>query len=594
MKQLSFFKVIRILLSIRLQKLKWRLAPEVLVSIARGLILGFGISAMHLLFDSVENTLRDPSVGWSLIVQAVLILASVIVSEQFLTQADNYLRETNDLLMRGEILSRINRKAAGIDPIAYENTSHLENIEKANEGAEYSAYLSRSFIELFAFFLPFLAYVGWYLYSLRPLLLLAMLFVFAPTIVCQIIRSRIISKLENQSAPIRRQFEHYEAAMCRREFLKETRQLGAFNFFFGRYLKSLKLLNTAIWKAEGTSKKIEIVMQIITIAGYGGVLLLLMFSLRDGIITIGAFAAVFAAIERIFDVVNGMILWGFFSDVSENLAYSRNVVAFYNLPERDGDDSPVHICDIELKNVSFSYPGREDNAVTDISLKIGKNETIAIVGENGAGKSTLVKLITGIYLPTTGQALINGNDMRTFSMRGLFANISGIFQRYQKYKMTVRENIVISQGHPVAATDDDTPVFEKATVAGVEIESGSYPDGMDTILSREFDGVDLSGGQWQRVAIARGLYRNHQLIVLDEPTAAIDPIEETAVYNKFVEFTKNMTGILVTHRLGSAKIADRIIVMDAGRIVEEGSHESLIGQDGKYAEMYHAQSKWYS
>jgi len=593
MRQLSFFKVIGILLSIRLQKLKWRFAPEVLVSIARGLILGFGISAMHFLFDSVENTLRDPSVGWSLIVQAVLILASVIVSEQFLTQADNYLRETNSLLMRGEILNRINRKAAGIDPIAYESASHLENIEKATKGAEHSAWMSRGFVDLFAFFIPFLIYVGWYLYSLRPLLLLAMVFVFIPPILSQIVRTRILSRLENKSAPFRRQYEHYEAAMCGREFLKETRQLGAFNFFFGRYLKSLNLLNREIWNAEGTVQIIRIVMSIITIAGYGGILVLLMLSLRDGYITIGAFAAVFAAVERIFDIVNGVILWGFFGNVSENLAYSRNVVAFYNLPERDGDDSPVHICDIELRNVSFSYPGREENAVSDVSLKIGKNETIAIVGENGAGKSTLVKLITGIYLPTTGQALINGNDMRTFSMRGLFANISGIFQRYQKYKMTVRENIAISQGHPVVAAYDDV-VFEKAAMAGVEIESGSYPDGMDTVLSREFDGVDLSGGQWQRVAIARGLYRAHQLIVLDEPTAAIDPIEETAVYNKFVEFTQNMTGILVTHRLGSAKIADRIIVMDAGRIVEEGSHESLLGQNGKYAEMYHAQAKWYS
>lgn len=205
--------------------------------------------------------------------------------------------------------------------------------------------------------------------------------------------------------------------------------------------------------------------------------------------------------------------------------------------------------------------------------------------------------MTGLYLPTEGNVLIGGVDTAKISPKALYKGISGVFQKYKRYKMTLEENIAISSTEEIQYQNHED-VKEKLQMAvckaDLEINEEKFPKGYETMLSREFDGIDLSGGQWQRLAIARGFYRAHNMIVLDEPTAAIDPVEESKIYKKFSEMSKGKTAIIVTHRLGSAKIADRIVVMDKGKMVEIGTHEELIKAEGKYAEMYEAQSKWYT
>ena len=168
--------------------------------------------------------------------------------------------------------------------------------------------------------------------------------------------------------------------------------------------------------------------------------------------------------------------------------------------------------------------------------------------------------------------------------------MSGVFQKFQKYQMTLRENVMISN---LDTEREDGTLLETLKKADVDIESQSYPDGLETMLSREFDGVDLSGGQWQRVSIARGINRDSKVIVLDEPTAAIDPIEETKIYKKFKEISDERTTVLVTHRLGSARIADRIVVMENGRGAEIGTHDELMNKKGTYYVLFMSQSQWY-
>ncbi len=168
--------------------------------------------------------------------------------------------------------------------------------------------------------------------------------------------------------------------------------------------------------------------------------------------------------------------------------------------------------------------------------------------------------------------------------------MSGVFQKFQKYQMTLRENVMISD---LDTEREDGTLLETLKKADVDIESQSYPDGLETMLSREFDGVDLSGGQWQRVSIARGINRDSKVIVLDEPTAAIDPIEETKIYKKFKEISDERTTVLVTHRLGSARIADRIVVMENGRVAEIGTHDELIHKKGTYYVLFKSQAQWY-
>lgn len=224
----------------------------------------------------------------------------------------------------------------------------------------------------------------------------------------------------------------------------------------------------------------------------------------------------------------------------------------------------------------------------DVSFEIKKGETIALVGENGAGKSTLVRILAGVLIPDEGEVLVDGNDLFSVCQKERFRHTSAVFQQFIRYQMSLRENVEISD-----ELSDEDKMKECVEKSEFTIDE-RFEEGYDTMLSREFDGIDLSGGQWQRVALARGLYRDSRFIVLDEPTSAIDPIEEGVLYRKFQKMIQDKMGVIVTHRLGSTKIADRILVLKEGKIVEEGNHEELMNMCGYYQKMYHEQAKWYS
>lgn len=315
---------------------------------------------------------------------------------------------------------------------------------------------------------------------------------------------------------------------------------------------------------------------------------MLVKALLLGEISVGAFAAVFGSIDMLFRLMEQMIAYHI-GNMASNLGKAHNFIRFMELPERGGVEGIPNFNEgIVVENVSFTYPNANHKSVDDVSISIRAGETVAIVGKNGAGKTTLVRLMMGLYKPSEGIIKLNGLDTSQINNKSLFCGVSGVFQKYQRYQMTLHENVKISD---MTNTNEVNAVVEQA---GVEVNDGSFPDGYSTMLSREFDGVDLSGGQWQRIAIARGLYRVHNSIVLDEPTAAIDPIEESRIYKKFTEISKDKTAIIVTHRLGSAKIADRVVVMDKGKIVDIGSHDELMMECDLYKKMFTSQAEWYS
>jgi len=486
------------------------------------------------------------------------------------------------------------KKIERISPINFERPYFLDMMNKAREGVE-SGYLAMLFaLSIFTFYTPYYIFLGIYLRSLSPLLILLLLFVFIPVILGQVIRFKLFTQVEEDAAPARRSMEYYEKAICDRDYFKETRLLGAYTYFINQFRSAILLLNKKTLAAEIKHVKIDLLLRLLTIIGYMGILGVLVRELLIGNVSPGAFAAVFAGIGMMYSYAEE-VFGSTLRYVSRYAVSIRNYQKFLDFPERvdksTGSENNNDQKGISIRNVSFHYPGVDREALRDISLDIIPGETIAIVGENGAGKSTLMKLIMGIYEPTSGTITVEGIDSSKGHSKNAYKICSAVFQKFQRYRLSLLENISISD---ITKNTTESDIIKNiCDEVDLSIEKDSFPNGKDTMLSREFGGVDLSGGQWQRVSIARGLYRKHNIIILDEPTSAIDPIEETRLYNQFARVSAGKTSIIITHRLGAARLAKRIVVLKDGVIEEIGTHDQLIRNGGMYANLYKEQSKWY-
>ena len=247
-------------------------------------------------------------------------------------------------------------------------------------------------------------------------------------------------------------------------------------------------------------------------------------------------------------------------------------------------------CELKLENVSFRYPGAESDTIHNLNLTVHPGEKLAIVGLNGAGKTTLVKLLCGLFDPTEGRVLLNGQDIREFNRRAYYGLFSAVFQEFSVLDVTVAENIAQTQDGI-----DYEKVKDCVEKAGLTKMIAELPRGLDTHVGREvfLDGVLFSGGQTQRLMLARALYKDGPILMLDEPTAALDPIAENDIYMKYNEMTAGKTSMFISHRLASTRFCDRIIFVADGHITEKGTHESLLALGGEYAKLFEIQSRYY-
>jgi ATP-binding cassette subfamily B protein len=245
----------------------------------------------------------------------------------------------------------------------------------------------------------------------------------------------------------------------------------------------------------------------------------------------------------------------------------------------------------EFQDVSFAYPGQRRLVLSNVSFQLRPTERIALVGENGQGKTTIVKLLTRLYDPTGGRILLDGVDLREYQLEDLWKEIGVIFQDFMRYDMTAAENIAIGR------IEDQDNVFRVRSAAQKSLAEQvvrKLPKGYEQILGRRFEGgVDLSGGEWQKIALARAYLRDAQVLILDEPTAALDARSEHEVFERFAELTKGKMALLISHRFSTVKMADRILVLENGRIAEQGAHDQLLLNKGRYAEMFELQAASY-
>ncbi|MEG1152261.1 MAG: ABC transporter ATP-binding protein [Oscillospiraceae bacterium] len=576
---------------------KGKIIFSALFTVIHSLTFVLNIVTLEYFFGAISNLAIDASNYKNAIIMC-FIYGGVIVLNRIVNVYSNFYCDVLSRYVHGFLYEKINIKSSKIPALAYENPLYLDSIKRANDGVESCYDVFITVVDIFAFYGVYEVFICIYLYSINPLLVLSLLFICIPSIASQFIKVKFFKELADSQGPIKREYEYYEKCMSDREYYKETRLLGAFSYFKSLYINSTKLLNIEIWKTNKKSLMADFLCDFLTLIGYISIIILSIILIIKEKINIAQFATIFGSIDLMIsmfmEIVNFRI-----SKITKKVGFAKNLINFLDIPETKGIDVNFNskvAPEISIENLSFSYPNAKKISLNNINLKIKSGETIAIVGENGAGKSTIAKLIMGLYTPTSGKVKIDGYDTAEISPKSMYSNISAVFQNYQRYKMTLEDNIQISSILP--ETDSNKLIIkneiEKAVnKADFEIDNETFINGYETMLSREFDGIDLSGGQWQRIAIARGFYKNHNMIILDEPTAAIDPVMETKIYQKFAEMSKGNTSIIVTHRLGSAKIADRIIVMDNGEIVETGSHDELLSNNGKYTDMYNAQSKWY-
>jgi ATP-binding cassette subfamily B protein len=290
-------------------------------------------------------------------------------------------------------------------------------------------------------------------------------------------------------------------------------------------------------------------------------------------------------------------IFSLFSDIADQALFLRDLVLFFReKPAIRSTRSPLPAPrpirrGLAFEDVSFRYPGNDRPVLDRLNLQIEPGQRVALVGENGEGKTTLVKLIARLYDPTAGRILLDGRDLREYDVDELRSEIGIIFQDFIRYDLTARQNIAVGS---ISRLRDDEALWEASRKSNAQDLLDRFPGKLDQMLGRRFEGgVDLSGGEWQRMALARAYLRDAQILILDEPTAALDPMAEYEVFQKFAELTRDKMAIFISHRFSTVRMADRIVLLSRGRIAEDGTHDELVDAGGPYSKLFEVQASSY-
>lgn len=584
---MPFYKVLLRTLKYGYSKLPQYFILFILVCFALAGVNFLSIQVVQLLFDSIADVVKTKE--WNYVMLSIIATGVVFVAYNIILELHALLKWYYFMMFMSKILKDMNAKAGRLSIIHYESIELYNQIDLAKGGVRFALNSTIDLINGTIYNTLFFASILVYFVSIKPALIAICILCFIPQILSQMIRGSKLYQMQEKVVTSQRESTYFRSCLTEREFFKETKTLDAKDYFLQKYLEKLILFNKEKWNTEVKIGFIDSGLTLITLAAYIGSFVLLAFYLIHGDISIGEFSGIFYSLNRLLDCTKEMV--NIFGSIYQNASLAGKLYDFLELPEDIGEDKKIEaVKDITINDISFRYPFKEENALEHIDLKIKAGEHVALVGLNGSGKSTLIKIILGLFNPTKGQVFYGNEDIGKIKSENVFKKSSAVFQNFGKYKFTLKENVTLSE---VQKGADESVIKDNMDLVGFNYERKGIDGNLNTMLSKEFDGIDLSGGEWQRLAIARGLYRTSELIVLDEPTAAIDPIEEANVYKRFKQISEGKTSIIVTHRLGTVKDANRIIVLEHGKVIEDGSHKELLEKNNLYAKMFHAQAEWY-
>ena len=398
-----------------------------------------------------------------------------------------------------------------------------------------------------------------------------------------------------RQTPLHRQLDYLRVLGGSKEAAKELKLFGLRKFLIERFTN----LSDEIYAENiGLSRRKLIAGSLLSMVGtmgYYSAYVFVIWRTVDGGLSIGTLTFLAGAIQQASS--NIQQIFSTIAAIGDQALFLTDLLAFFKMeptirskPNALPAPRPIKQ-GVEFRNVSFSYPGNSRLILDHINFQLHPTERLALIGENGQGKTTIVKLITRLYDPTEGQILLDGVDLRDYDLEDLHREMGVIFQDFMRYEMTAAENIAVGRVEELK-NPELLRIAAHKSMADATIER--LPKGYDQMLGRRFEqGVDISGGEWQKVALARAYLRNAQILILDEPTAALDARSEFEVFQRFAELTAGKMALFISHRFSTVRSADRIIVLENGKIAEEGSHEQLSRLGGRYAEMFEMQASSY-
>jgi len=398
-----------------------------------------------------------------------------------------------------------------------------------------------------------------------------------------------------RQTPIRRQLDYLRVLGGSKEAAKELKLFGLAHYLTERFSR----LSNQIYNEDVALARRRLVagsfLSMIGTTGYYSAYVFVIWRTIGGVLSIGELTFLAGAIQQASS--NIQQIFSTVSSIADQALFLTDLIAFFEMrpaitskPNALPAPRPV-VRGFEFRNVAFRYPGNPRLVLDGLNFHFHPGERVALIGENGEGKTTIVKLLTRLYDPTEGQVLLDGVDLREYNLEDLYREIGVIFQDFMRYEMTARENIAVGRIEQV----HDLPLLRQSAQKSMADEViGKLPHGYEQILGRRFEGgVDLSGGEWQKVALARAYLREAQILILDEPTAALDARSEYEVFQRFAELTAGKMALFISHRFSTVRMADRIVVLENGRIAEDGDHEQLSRLGGRYAGMFELQAASY-